>query len=1049
MTGQVDRTPFLARGGLRSAVFGAFGAVMLVVAGVFAPLLLTVGGLRDSASAVSHSVETLQLANASERSVLNLETGVRGYLLAGERDFLQPFYQAQRLLGVQLPRLELLVRNEPIQVARARDLSAAILSYERSYAGPLIVRAGGLTRADDVIVATAGKRLVDALRGRFATFIATEQRLAARHVGTTASSAQTTVSIAIGGVVVVAVLLVALATYLARAVLRPIRRTAEVAVRRRDGDVDARVDERGRGEVGALARAFNSMSESLQEREGILRVTGDRLQGILDHANATIHIKDAGGRYLLVNREFATARGIDEEQIVGRTEFELSPPEIAAEVTASDQAVLESGVPMSFEQDMPGPDGVRTFLLVKFPIQDDHGVVTIAGISTDITAQKEALTRAVEASRLKSEFVANMSHEIRTPLNGVIGMTDLLRDTNLDAVQRAYADAAAASGQALLAVISDILDFSKIEAGHLDLDPTDFELRGAAEEACEMLAGRAHAKGLELSHWVDADVPVTVSGDRARLRQILLNLLSNAVKFTASGEIVLRVTRHDGDQLHFAVSDTGVGINEEDASRLFAEFAQADQSTTRQYGGTGLGLAISRRLAHRMGGEIGVESRSTGGSTFWFTADLPHVDGPAEPARRRTELSGLRALIVDDNATSRTILEHYLTAWGLACDSLDRPDATIETLERASRRGRPFEIALLDFNLPQMNGMELACAIRARPALRALRLVMLSSSPVDRKAVAAAGVSAVLTKPARQSELYNAIADTDTDTDTDTDADTAVGKHPSLAPATTFVAAPRGLTVLIAEDDEINQAVAKALLGKRGFHTVIAHNGREAVEMAAAGDYAAIFMDCQMPELDGYDATRRIRDAEHDSHALIIAMTAHSMRGDRENCLDAGMDDYLSKPVQGDELDAVLRRWLSGDEQRGELSDPANGRLGDDNVPVEVLAQVLDQDTVAALRNSLTVEVRHQLSRTFEESLSTRLARIESAMHAGDQAEVGRTAHLLKGSSLTLGATRLSQVCQQLELTSREQGPIMSEDQFVDLVAVASEARRALSDQLV
>ena len=1020
-------------------VFGAFGVVMVVVAGVFGVLLMTVSGLRESASAVRHSVATLQVANGSERSVINLETGVRGYMLTGQREFLQPFYQGQKMLTVQLPRLELLVGGDPLQQTRARALSAAIVVYERSYAVPLIVANAHFTRAREVRATSAGKRLVDALRGRFATVIATEQQLANRGVGTTASSARTTMWIGIGGFVVVVVLLAALALYLTRAVLRPIRRTAEAAVRRREGDLDARVDRAGRGEVGALAAAFNSMSDTLQDRDRVLRVTRDRLQGILDHADATIYIKDAEGRYLLVNRAFEQARGLGAVQIIGHTDFELSIPEIAAEIAASDQAVLDSGVAASLEQDLATPDGVRTSLLVKFAIRDERGVVTIAGISTDITAQKQALTHAVEASRLKSEFVANMSHEIRTPLNGVIGMTELLRDTSLDPVQREYADAAAASGQALLAVISDILDFSKIEAGHLDLDPTDFELRGAVEEACEMLAGRAHAKGLELSHWVDADVPVTVRGDRARLRQILLNLLSNAVKFTATGEIVLHVTQHDGEHLHFAVSDTGVGIDQTAESTLFEDFTQADQSTTRQYGGTGLGLAISRRLAHRMGGDIGADPRLTGGSTFWFTVALPGVDRSAEPARRRTELAGLRALIVDDNDTSRTILEHYLTAWGLACESVDRPDATIEALERASRRGRPFQIALLDFNLPQMNGIHLARAIRTRPALRALRLVMLSSSPVDREAVAATGVSALLTKPARQSELYDAIADVDTI------------QHASLAPPATLAAGP-GLEVLIVDDDAINRAVATALLGKRGFRTAIAHNGREAVEMAAAGDYAAIFMDCQMPELDGYDATRRIRTDEHehepDRHELIIAMTAHSMRGDREKCLAAGMDDYLSKPIQGEDLDAVLQRWRLSGPHTGEPSDPTSGADADHGVIVDAPEEVLDHETIATLRDSLTVEMLQQLNRDFDASLSTRLAVIENAMRSGDQAEVGRTAHLLKGSSLTLGATRLSHVCQQLETTSTQQGPILTEQQFARFAAVATEARHALSEQL-
>jgi len=363
--------------------------------------------------------------------------------------------------------------------------------------------------------------------------------------------------------------------------------------------------------------------------------------------------------------------------------------------------------------------------------------------------------------------------------------------------------------------------------------------------------------------------------------------------------------------VRFEVSDTGVGIDEDHAEHLFEAFVQADQSTTRQYGGTGLGLAISLELAHRMGGEIGARPRAHGGgSVFWFTAELA-VAAIATRATVRScpELVGMRALIVDDNETNRTIFEHYLRAWGLACESVDGPGRAIAALEDAAQCARPFKLALLDFNMPNMNGVELARAIRERPALRALPLVILSSSPLERDAFAGLEISALLMKPTRQSQLYDAIADA------------VAGSRPDPEPGlpeplaeTPGLREPHAPLVLIAEDNEINQAVAKALLITRGVRTAIARNGREALEMVLANEYAAVLMDCQMPELDGYEATRGIREAESGRHVPIIAMTAHSMPGDRERCLAAGMDDYLSKPVRARQLEAVIKRWLPGYE---------------------------------------------------------------------------------------------------------------------------------------
>ncbi len=770
-----------------------------------------------------------------------------------------------------------------------------------------------------------------------------------------------------------------------------------------------------------------------------LRITDERFRGILDNANAVIYIKDAHGRYLLVNREFERIRSLRAEEVLGHGEDEIGSREQASQIRATDQAVIDSGAPMSFEQDIATPDGERTFLSVKFPVQTKDGAVTaIAGFSTDITDQRNALAQALETSRLKSEFVANMSHEIRTPLNGVVGMTSLLRDTSLDPVQREYIAALETSSESLLGVINDILDFSKIEAGHLELDPTDFELCGAVQEACLMLAEQAHAKDLKIGHWLDADLPTTVNGDRRRLRQILLNLLSNAIKFTASGEVLVRVFGDAGRMVRFEVSDTGVGIDGDHAAQLFEAFVQADQSMTRRFGGTGLGLTISRELAHRMGGEIGARPREGGGSVFWFTAELDGVATAEEPARARDEIRGLRALIVDEDRTDRTIFAHYLRGWGLTTETVGTPTAAVATLERASRSGAPFELVLLDCDMPQAHIVDLVRDIRERPALRALHMVIVASSPLDREAFAGFGISALLAKPLRRSQLYDAIAD-------------AVSCSPSRVEPETegrTLAKREAALILIAEDNEINNAVAEALLIKQGLRTAIAHDGREAVELALANDYAAILMDCQMPELDGYEATRRIRRAERGRHVPIIALTAHSMPGDRERCLAAGMDDYLSKPIRAEQLEDAMNKWLRGHEPSARSDGEGEDACVDPGREERDAVVVLDAATIRQLRDALSLGMRERLVQVFDASLPECVAEIVGAAQRGDETEQIRVAHLLKGSSATLGATRLSLACRRLEHTADDRDPAL-EEQLDQLRTTASEAREALHRQLL
>ena len=809
--------------------------------------------------------------------------------------------------------------------------------------------------------------------------------------------------------------------------LGTLRMLAEGANRFSQGDHAVRIEAQGAPEVGLAAEAFNNMANNIENLIASLGKSESKnklLATIVEQSSEAIWTTDLSGVITTWNSGAAAMFGYEPAEAIGRS-LKLSDTTPVEEEARMRRLI--AGEKFSYDARASTRGGTPLDIQVAVaPLVDDgNRCIGRIAVARDVTQHKrseEALRLAREAAEAanhaKSSFLARMSHEIRTPMNGVLGMTELLLETGLTATQRKYAETVQRSGKNLLSIINDLLDFSKIEAGKLELEHVDMDVRRTIEDIVELLAERAHSKGLELACSIPGNLATHVKGDPLRVGQVLTNLVGNAIKFTERGSVVVRVENVAETAreltLRFEVADTGVGISVGAQSRIFKEFSQADGSTTRKHGGSGLGLAISKQLVEMMGGSIDVKSDVGVGSTFWFTVTFEkQPNAGADRSAPIGLLTGARVLLVESSAMHRGILHAQLTNWQMSVRLAETPKQAIELLGEAAARSVPYDMAVIDLGVPGMDAIELARTIRERADIGNVRLVMMTRRHADIRAAHDAGFNACLVKPVRQTVLYETLVNVMAGRAQESSVPQAAPNPGAAAPA-----AIRG-QVLLVEDNVINQQVALGILQISGYSVTVVNNGREALDAHAQGGFDLILMDCHMPEMDGYEATRAIRQREvaaGSKRIPIIALTANAMARDREECLEAGMDDHLSKPFNMLALQELLERWMSreaaGSAQAVAIAAQATAKA----------AQVLDRavlEQLARVRTNGKPELLTRVIKLYVAESPALVQSLKDAARDGDDVRMASFAHTLKSSSANVGAAVLSRYCAEVESYAR------------------------------